>query len=233
MPTRSAAEPVSRLPPAYWDGAHIGVERCDRGHGMTTLYLARHGETVWHEENRYAGVSDVALSERGRRQAAALGRWAAGREIGAVWTSPLGRARGTAAPAANALGLPLKVDTDLSELDFGTAEGRVLAEMPADEVAAFRADPAGSPFPGAEDPAKAAARGAGMLRHIADAEPGARVLVVTHSTLLRLTLCELLGLPLASYRRVFPRVRNCAITELDLSGGSAALIAYNLPTGDE
>ncbi|MEU6747147.1 histidine phosphatase family protein [Spirillospora sp. NPDC046719] len=233
MPTRSAAEPVSRLAPAYWDGAHIGVERCDRGHGMTTLYLARHGETVWHEENRYAGVSDVALSARGRRQAAALGRWAAGRGIGAVWASPLGRARGTAAPAANALGLPLKVDTDLSEVDFGAAEGRVLAEMPADEVAAFRADPAGSPFPGAEDPAKAAARGAGVLRHIADAEPGARVLVVTHSTLLRLTLCELLGLPLASYRRAFPRVRNCAVTELDLSGGSAGLIAYNLPTGDE
>ncbi|WP_131760160.1 histidine phosphatase family protein, partial [Actinomadura fibrosa] len=145
--------------------------------------------------------------------------------------SPLGRARATAAPAASALGLPLKVDAGLTEVDFGSAEGRVLAELPAEQVAAFRADPVAHPFPGAEDPVRAAARGASALRHIADVHAGGRVLVVAHNTLLRLTLCELLGIPLSRYRRTFPQVRNCAVTELRLDGDGAALLGYNLPTG--
>ena len=38
------------------------------------LLLARHGESVWNAERRFQGRTDVALSERGRAQAAALGR---------------------------------------------------------------------------------------------------------------------------------------------------------------
>lgn len=196
---------------------------------MTRLFVARHGETVWHAENRYAGVSDIALNDTGRRQAEALGRWAAGAGIDALWASPLGRARATAAPAAAALGLPLKVDADLTEVDFGSAEGRTLSELPPDQVAAFRADPVDAPFPGAEDPRKAAARGAAALRHVAAAHPGERVLVVAHNTLLRLTLCELLGIPLPRYRQVFPKVLNCALTELEIDGTETGLLAYNVP----
>lgn len=54
----------------------------------TTLLLARHGQTVWHAENRYAGVSDVALTDTGRAQAEALGHWAADHPVDAIWTSP-------------------------------------------------------------------------------------------------------------------------------------------------
>ena len=44
---------------------------------MTDLVLVRHGETVWHAENRYAGVSDVALTPRGAiEQAGQLAAWA-------------------------------------------------------------------------------------------------------------------------------------------------------------
>ncbi|MCW2918366.1 MAG: Phosphoglycerate mutase [Actinomycetia bacterium] len=195
----------------------------------TTLFLARHGETVWHAENRYAGISDVALNDRGREQAAQLASWAMGSELDAVWASPLGRARATAAPAATALGLPITVDAGLIEVGFGMAEGRTLAELPPDRVAAFRADPVGSAFPGADDPRAAAGRGVEALRRIAAQHPGARVLVVTHNTLLRLVLCELLGIPLSCYRRVFPQVRNGATTEIRLDGADAALIAYNTP----
>lgn len=200
----------------------------------TTLFLARHGETVWHAENRYAGVSDVGLSERGYEQARRLGRWAAQAGIAAVWTSPLGRARATAAPAAEALGAEPAVDAGLRELDFGDAEGRTLAEFAArrpDAVAAFRADPAAHPLPGGEDPAAAADRGITALRRVAAAHPGGRALVVTHNTLLRLMLCALLGVPLGRYRAALPRVRNCALTELRLDGDGAALLGYNVPPG--
>ncbi|HEY8482764.1 MAG TPA: histidine phosphatase family protein [Spirillospora sp.] len=195
----------------------------------TTLYVVRHGQTEWHAENRYAGVSDVALTETGREQAERLGRWAAGTGAAAVWSSPLSRSRATAAPAAAALGLPLTIDGDLAEVDFGSAEGRTLAEMPAADVDAFLADPVAGAFPGAEDPRKAVERGMAALRRIASRHRGERVLVVTHNTLMRLTLCGLLGIAPSAYRKVFPQVRNCAVTELRIDGDVTALMSYNVP----
>jgi probable phosphoglycerate mutase len=195
----------------------------------TLLYLVRHGQTVWHRENRYAGVSDVALTEVGRAQAERLAAWAADTRIDAVWVSPLRRARETAAPAAAVLRLPLRVADDLAEVDFGEAEGRTLAELPEERVAAFRADPVGGAFPGAEDPTAAAARGAAAVRRIARRHDAGQALVVAHNTLLRLTLCELLGIPLSRYRTVFPQMANGAVTELRLTDDQASLIRYNVP----
>ncbi|MCZ4603087.1 histidine phosphatase family protein [Streptomyces sp. Lzd4kr] len=198
-----------------------------------TLLLARHGQTVWHAENRYAGVSDVSLTDTGRAQADALGRWAAAHPVDAIWTSPLSRAVITADPACRALGLTPHREPGLRECDFGVLEGRTLAEFAAQEPAAaeaFRTDPVANPFPGAEDPSAAAGRGAAALRRIAAAHPGERVLVVAHNTLLRLVLCTLLSIPAGEYRRVFPRLRNAAISELLVkSDGSAALLSLNVP----
>ncbi|MGW0658327.1 histidine phosphatase family protein [Streptodolium elevatio] len=200
--------------------------------GSTTLFLARHGETVWHAENRYAGVSDISLTDRGTAQASALGAWAEYAGLDAIVTSPLSRARRTAAPAALATGLSPLVEPDLVELDFGIAEGRLLSELEAthpSEVAAFRLDPAGHPLPGGENPDAAAGRGAAALVRIAAAHPSQRVLVVAHNTLLRLTLCRLLGIPEREYRRVLPGLVNCALTELRVTGDQVALMSYNVP----
>ncbi|MFE7443152.1 histidine phosphatase family protein [Streptomyces chartreusis] len=198
-----------------------------------TLLLARHGQTVWHAENRYAGVSDVSLTETGRAQADALGQWAAAHPVDAIWTSPLSRAVITAAPACRALGLTPHREPGLRECDFGVLEGRTLAEFAAQDPAAaeaFRTDPVANPFPRAEDPSAAAERGAAALRRIAAAHAGERVLVVAHNTLLRLVLCTLLSIPAGEYRRVFPRLRNAAISELLVkSDGSAALLSLNVP----
>ncbi|MEU1258842.1 histidine phosphatase family protein [Streptomyces chartreusis] len=198
-----------------------------------TLLLARHGQTVWHAENRYAGVSDVSLTDTGRAQADALGRWAAAHPVDAIWTSPLSRAVITADPACRALGLTPHREPGLRECDFGVLEGRTLAEFAAQDPAAaeaFRTDPVANPFPRAEDPSAAAERGAAALHRIAAAHPGGRVLVVAHNTLLRLVLCTLLSIPAGEYRRVFPRLRNAAISELLVkSDGSAALLSLNVP----
>jgi len=198
---------------------------------MTMLFLARHGETIWHAGNRYTGSSDVPLNETGKRQAEDLAAWAADAGIAAIWSSPLSRARATAAPAAARLGLPITVDAGLCEVGFGTAEGRTLGELPPGEAAAFRADPVQNAFPGADDPLAAARRGAEALRRIAARHPGGHALAITHNTLLRLTLCELLGIPHSRYRTVFPQVGNCAVSQLRLTGQDAALITFNQSLG--
>jgi probable phosphoglycerate mutase len=198
-----------------------------------TLLLARHGQTVWHRDNRYAGgASDPDLTDEGRAQAERLARWAVARGVTAVVSSPQDRAVATAAPAAAALGVVLGHCADLRETGFGIAEGHTLDELDPEVVAAFRADPVAHPFPGAEPPADAARRCVAGLRAIADARPGDTVLVVAHNTLLRLGLCALLGLPLARYRQVFPRLDNVAITEIALRADPqvpAALLSFNTP----
>lgn len=197
---------------------------------MTDFILVRHGETLWHAENRYAGRTDVPLTEHGHKQAAALGAWAAGRRLDAVLSSPLSRARLTAEPAAAALGLALRVDERLYEVDFGRGEGLTRAEMgerfPA-ELSAFLADPVAHHLPGGENPAAAATRAIACLTDIQQEVPDGRVLVVAHSTLVRLVLCGLLGIPLAHYRQVFPRLENGALTELRLLGDRASLLRLN------
>ncbi|MEW9551422.1 histidine phosphatase family protein [Nonomuraea sp. NPDC050783] len=202
---------------------------------MTDLVLARHGETVWHAENRYAGVSDVELTPRGHEQAARLAGWAAGAGLTAVLASTLGRAVVTAEAAAAAAGLGPRTDPRLRELDFGRGEGLTAAEMRArfpEARAAFEADPAAHPLPGGEDPHRAADRFVAALREAAADGSGGRVLVVAHTTAIRLALCRLIGVPLGEYRRLFPRLDNCALTELRLrDGGRAALLRYNSPIG--
>lgn len=196
------------------------------------LLLVRHGETEWHAENRYAGTSEVGLTDRGRRQAEGLAAHltATGERITALYRSPQGRAAATAEPSARALGLEPVVLDDLREVHFGIAEGRVLSELDPQVVAAFRADPVAGAFPGAEPTADAARRGAAALRTIAAREDGGRVLVVAHNTLIRLSLCELLGIPVRDYRRVFPRLENAAITEIGVDDDATSLRRFNLPT---
>lgn len=205
---------------------------------MTRIVLVRHGETVWHTENRYAGYTDIGLTPRGMLQAEKLAMWARHAGISAVWSSPLSRARVTAQPAANILSLPLQVDKRLAELDFGQCEGLTDAEMKAQfpaERAAFKRNPVIHHLPGGEDPVLAAQRATAVLVDIAAASPRGRILVVAHNTLIRLVLCKLLEIPLSRYRTVFPQLANGTLTELSLStpSSNAALLSFNAPLSAE
>lgn len=197
---------------------------------MSRILLVRHGETVWHKENRYAGRSDIALTVRGEEQANQLATWAVTSGITAIWSSPLSRAYNTAAPVAKALGLSVQTDERLIELDFGRGEGLTSSEMSEqipEAFAAFRADPVKNFLPMGEDPVHAARRATSALGEIARTS-NKRSLVVAHSTLLRLVLCQLLGIPLSRYRAVFPTLDNCSITEIDMDPDkNVSLLHFN------
>jgi len=205
---------------------------------VTTIHLVRHGETLWHAENRYAGSSDVALTPRGLEQARELAGWverrvAAGVRFDAIVTSTLTRAILTALPAAEVLGLVPRADARLCEVHFGRGEGMTRAEMEEifpDAVAAFLANPATSPLPDAERGVDAVARARAALTEIAAERPVGTVLVVAHSTLTRIVLASLLGMDVERYRDLLPAVGNCHVTSLELDAqGEVALLAYNVP----
>lgn len=196
---------------------------------MTLVYLVRHGETPWHAENRYCGRTDLSLTERGRQQAEELAAWAATAGLAVVYSSTMRRARDTAAPAAAAAGVPHRVDDRLVELDFGLAEGLTSAEMRErwpERRAAFERDPVANPLPEGEDPKAAIARGRDALDEIVAAYPHGTVLVVCHSTFLRLVTCELAGMDPSQYRELFPRVDNTSGAVLRHDTGWE-LLAFN------
>ena len=199
---------------------------------MTRIFLVRHGQTVWHADNRYCGVSDVELSPLGHEQAGRLAGWATTQRIDAIWVSPLKRALDTAAPVARALGLTPHVEPLLAELDFGQGEGLTATEMAAkfpEAWAAFKADPVRHHLAGGEDPHKLVDRAAKAFNDLTAAHPAGHVLVIAHTTLIRLMLCHWLDIPLANYRRMFPALDNIAVTEFDLDATSFALRRFNVP----
>jgi broad specificity phosphatase PhoE len=199
---------------------------------MTLITLVRRGQTVWHREDRYVGSSDVALAPRGRSQAALLARWAAIVELTSILSSDLSRARVTAEECTAATGLSFTIDPRLRELNLGQVEGLTRAEMRArfpEEHRAFKSDPVTQHFPGGENPVLAADRFTAALHDATAADPHGHVLVIAHSTAIRLALCRLLGIPLRSYRRAFPSLGNCTLTTLRHKHGRTGLLRYNSP----
>ncbi len=191
----------------------------------------RHGETIWQQENRYAGSSDVPLSERGHQQAQALGQWAKDAQITNLAVSPLLRARQTMLPIEEALGLQAIVDDRLREIHFGQGEGLTLQQMSKQfpkAFAKFQQNPFAHGLPGGEDPQAVLIRGREALLDLADGVEG-RALIVTHNTLIRLVLCDWLGVAPSRYRELFPTLDNGSWTEVEVQQNRMALLHFNVP----
>lgn len=91
------------------------------------IWLARHGETEWSLAKRHTGLTDIALTERGVEQAAALAPALAERDFGRVLCSPLLRARQTCEGAGLIAAAELR--DELVEWDYGDYEGKTTAEI--------------------------------------------------------------------------------------------------------
>lgn len=195
---------------------------------MSELLLVRHGETEWSRTGRHTGWTDVPLTERGRRQAAALRPALAGRRYGAVLTSPLARAVRTAELA----GLPdPKTDDDLREWDYGGYEGITTAEIHRSRPDWFLFDDGVAPGPAAhpgETPAEVGARADRVLARIGpwlrDPEAG-DVVLVAHAHFLRVLTARRLGLP-PSAGALF-RLDTGTVSRIGTEHDRPALVAWN------
>jgi probable phosphoglycerate mutase len=94
---------------------------------LGAVYLARHGETAWTLSGQHTGRTDLALTEKGERDARQLGIRLRQLELQRILTSPLQRARRTCELAA--LPKPAQIDPDLMEWDYGSYEGLRTAEI--------------------------------------------------------------------------------------------------------
>jgi broad specificity phosphatase PhoE len=96
---------------------------------LPTVYLARHGETAWTVSGQHTGLTDLPLTERGERNARALGERLRGLTFSAVLASPLQRAVRTCELAG--FGGAYEIDRDLVEWDYGQYDGLRTTEIHA------------------------------------------------------------------------------------------------------
>jgi probable phosphoglycerate mutase len=198
---------------------------------MTTrILLIRHGATVLSAEDRFAGSTDVELSEEGRRQARALGDRLADSALDALYSSPMGRTRETARLASGPRQMEAVTDPGLREIDHGRWEGLTRKEVEArfgDEYPHWEEDPFTFAPEGGESGLSVMARALPVLRSIVVRHPDQTVGVVSHKATIRLLLCSMLGIDARGYRDRLDQAPAC-LNIVDFKGPTKArLMLYN------
>jgi len=183
-------------------------------------WLVRHGETTWNSVGRFQGSLDTPLSPRGLDQARALAAGLGSMRFDGLYTSPLRRARDTAAACEAALSLaPVAMDS-LREVGLGAWEGRTLETVRAEDGERYRRwleAPVDNPPPGGEPMVGLAGRVQAALDELCARHPEGRVLVVSHGGAISSAVCGWLGQPLNAIWTF--RLDNASITRVVLPAG--------------
>jgi probable phosphoglycerate mutase len=169
----------------------------------TRVFLVRHGATILTAEDRFAGATDIPLSDQGREQVRRLAERLSGEKIAAVFASPLGRTIETASILARPHGLPVQPVDGLREISHGRWEQMTRQEVEQqfpEEAADWGRDPYTFAPQGGESGLAVTARALPALMEIIRAHAGGRLLVVSHKATIRLLLSSLLGFDPRRYR---------------------------------
>ncbi len=201
--------------------------------GVTTVHLLRHGEVYNPEGVLYGRLPGFGLSDLGRAQAKLAAEYLARRPIGYIVSSPLERARQTAAPLADALGLDVATDEGLIEAS-NHLEGRAVAGGKGlfrdPRLFKYYLNPFrpswGEPY---EQIARRMAAAARAARDAArEIGPSAEALCVSHQ------LPIVCARRFAEGKRLFhdPRRRQCSlasVTSLTFDGDAITAVEYSEP----
>lgn len=169
----------------------------------TRIFLVRHGATTLSAEDRFAGATDVPLSDIGREQVRRLAERLADDGITAVYASPLGRTVETARILAEPHGIEVVTRDGLREISHGHWEQMTRKEVERDypaEAAAWDEDPYSFAPAGGESGLAVTARALPALLDIVRENQGGCVIIASHKATIRLLLSSLLGFDPRRYR---------------------------------
>jgi len=188
---------------------------------VTTILLARHGETDWNREGRFQGWADPPLNATGCAQAVELSVELMAEDLAAVYSSPLRRAYETAEVVAASRGLePVTVDA-LREVDVGSWSGLTRAEIELrfpDQYARWLGY--GQGWEDGETYEQMAERVVRALLELAEERDGKRILAVTHGGPIRAASAFADRVSYAEARRRSPVVGNTAVLEFAVEAGA-------------
>lgn len=187
---------------------------------MTTLLLARHGESDWNRARRWQGFADRPLTQRGRAQAAELAERLGDIAIDAIYSSDLARARETAKAVAASQGLDVTQLAELREVDVGSWEGLTREEAEVLFPEGFRRWRAGGTgWEDGESYGEMAERVLAEVDGIVGRHDGGRVLIVSHAGPIRAIHAAALGMGVEAYRRIRPVEPNARLSAVCAADG--------------
>ena len=169
---------------------------------MTTLFLVRHAAHDLVDRALCGRMAGVRLGEHGRTQAERVAVRLSHETVAAVQSSPLERARETAEPIAQRLGLGVEVADALNEIDLGEWAGRPFDELRDDpRWALWNAARSVTRAPGGETILEVQARVVAHMEAVRARFPEAAVVLVSHADVIKAALAYCLGLSLDSLQR--------------------------------
>lgn len=192
------------------------------------LILIRHGESVANQMGVVQGHFDSPLNDRGKAQAQALASALAHERFDAIYASDLARAHETGLAVADRLGLDLRVDARIREIDVGIFSGlswKAIAERYPEEHRRFVDSGNWALVPQAEGEEATRSRIDSFLSEIKERHPGGRVAVTAHGAILRRMIHVLLDIPFPS--GIFFELHNTSYTEIHLSAKGPSLLYLN------
>jgi probable phosphoglycerate mutase len=168
------------------------------------VLFVRHGETPTTGKVFAGQAPGLHLSDRGREQAkATAASIAALGSVRAIFTSPMERARETAAAIGEATGIEPEVVAGLADSDGGDWTGRELRSLyKLPEWRTVERHPSGFRFPGGESFSEVTARVSTTVDRIVDEHPGETVVAVSHADPIRLVVGAAYGAPLDLFDRI-------------------------------
>lgn len=192
---------------------------------MTTLFLIRHAEHALLDHAIVGRAAGVQLSPEGIRQAEALAERLEGSSIRALYSSPLERARATAAAIAAIVGLEVQTVEELNEIDFGEWTDRTLVDLhELEEWRRFNAFRSGSRIPGGETIIEVQARMLRLIERLCTLHPIETVALVGHGDPIKAALAYYLGVPLDLAQRIEISPASVSIVRLERYGPQVLLL---------
>lgn len=193
----------------------------------TTVILIRHGHTATTGKVLPGRAKGLHLDDRGRAQAEVvaehIGRL---KGVSAIYTSPMERARETAAPTARALGLRPRIERGLVEVDTGEWTGADLKgarRSPAWK--AVQTYPTGFAFPGGESLVEMQARVVSAVARIVADHPGETVLAFSHADVIKAAVAHALGVHLDLFQRV--AIGTCSVNTVAYAPTGVTVLGVN------
>ncbi len=193
----------------------------------TTVLLVRHGQTSTTGRVLPGRAEGLDLADAGRAQAEQVAERIADLEhVAAVYTSPLERARQTAAPIGAALGLRPRVRRGLNECDFGEWTGQELKKLyKAPEWQSVQRTPSTFRFPGGESFSEMQHRIVTTLDELRQEHPGKTIVCVSHADPIKAAVANAVGTHLDLFQRIV--VSPCSLSVISWSPGGPVVLAVN------
>ncbi len=195
---------------------------------MTQIILVRHGQTPWNKDKIFRGTVDVPLNDQGREEAELAGEWLQKEKIHAAYSSPLSRARDTAAAICGHHKLQVADLPGLGDINYGEWQSLPLTEVKqvySDLYHQYETAPQTVRFPRGETLEEVRTRAWAAVEEVVQRHPDEVVLLAAHRAVNKVLIAQFIGLDNSHFWRIGQDTT--AINRFHLVGDTWHIITVN------